>query len=190
MITVIGGGKKSSISAPLEGTAAKTKIDKKAEETPRPLEKKRQTNEEIIHRLSLGEWAQWDGLNISVQRYEETSKCRGYGDDPAEGAKLVYVWIVVHNVSSDVVELPSFFVNLSGIDKDSHWFGGTVCRYDEEALGNACWKGHGNLYPEAACKGWELFEVPEKMVLDGRLIKISAYEPGKVTEIGEWQLGQ
>ncbi len=67
--------------------------------------------------LSLGEWARWNGLAVSVARYETVSKCRGYGEGPAEGAKLVSIWIAVHNESEDVIELPSFYVELDGVEK-------------------------------------------------------------------------
>jgi hypothetical protein len=88
------------------------------------------------------------------------------------------------------VKLPSFTVELEGLKESSKSFGGKVCRYDEEALGNACWKWYGELYPGVMCEGWELFEVPEKMQIEGRHVKISLYSYGMgVYDLGSWRLG-
>jgi hypothetical protein len=134
-------------------------------------------------------WSFWDGLAILVRSYEIASKCREYGNGPAEGSKLVYVWIVVRNISKDVVKLPSFLVELEGIKEPSKSFGGSVCRYDKKALGNACWNWHGNLDPGVMCEGWELFEVPEKMRVEGRYVKVSVHLlEEKIQEVGKWRL--
>lgn len=140
---------------------------------------------------AMGEWTQWNGLAISVERYEVADECRGYGDGPAEGAKLVYIWVAVRNVSQHVVELPSFLVELSGVEKHSGWFGGTVCRYNNESLGNSCWKDNDRLYPGVRCEGWELLEVPEKMQIEGRSAKVlvRVWQKG-IYEVGHWQLGK
>ena len=142
--------------------------------------------------LSLGQWAHWEGLAISVKKYEVTQECRGQtGKSSAEGAKLVYIWVAVRNESSELIELPSFFANLSGVEKGSGWFGGTVCRYDDEALGNACHKGGGKLYPGVMCGGWELFEVMDRMKISEQFVTVSAYRWLKNTSrVGQWHLGE
>jgi len=141
--------------------------------------------------VSLGTWARWEGLAVSVERYEVVHKCRGltggYGKGPSEGAKLVYIWVTVRNISDKVIEeMPSFYVELSGVEKNANWFGGTVCRYDNETLGNTCYK---RLYPGVACEGWKLLEVPERMQMEGRLVTVSAHRWMKGTpQVGQWRL--
>lgn len=120
------------------------------------------------------EWAKLNELSISLEGYELANKCQGYGDGPAEGAKLVYVWIVVRNDSDDVIDVPSFYVNITGIKDSADRFGGLVCRYDDKSLGNACWKNRGKLYPHIECRGWELFEVPVKFNVEGKTLTIAA----------------
>ena len=149
-----------------------------------------------VSSLALGKWAYWKGLAISVKKYEITQECRGltgrgYQSGPAEGAKLVYIWVAVRNEGSEVIDLPSFFVDLSGVEKDSGWFGGTVCRYDNEALGNACHKGRGKLYPEVMCGGWELFEVIDGMEISEQFVTVSVHRWMKNTrKVGQWHLGE
>lgn len=135
------------------------------------------------------DWRYWNGLAITVKSHDVVQKCRGYGEEPAEGAKLVYAWIAIRNTSDDTRMLPSFVVELEGVKGSSKSFGGKVCRYDEDALGNACWKWHGGLYRGGMCEGWELFEVPERMQVEGRYLKISVYlfETG-TQEVGKWRL--
>lgn len=77
--------------------------------------------------LKLGEWVEREGFAVNVRDYEVARECLGAGAGPAAGAKLVYVWIVVQNVGEEVVDLPNFVVQLSGVDKTSDWFGGIVC---------------------------------------------------------------
>jgi hypothetical protein len=135
------------------------------------------------------EWSYRGGLAIIVKNYEVVQKCRGYGEGPAKGSKLVYVWVTIRNVSDDIVELPSFFLELEGLKESSKSFGGKVCRYDEKALGNACWEWHGKLDPGVICEGWELFEVPERMQIEGRHVKVSVSSFGKTAyEVGRWRL--
>jgi hypothetical protein len=117
------------------------------------------------------DWRYWNGLAITVKSHDVVQKCRRYGEEPAEGSKLVYAWIAIRNTSNDTVKLPSFVVELEGVKGSSKSFGGKVCRYDEDALGNACWKWHGGLYRGGMCEGWELFEVPERMQVEGRDLK-------------------
>jgi hypothetical protein len=173
--------------------------DKKFSEEPKrtapaqPKEERtapiRPNEERIALTQPEAEWSYWDGLAIIVKNYEVVLTCRGYGEGPAQGAKLVYVWIAIRNVSDDIVKLPSFFLELEGLKESSKSFGGKVCRYDEKALGNACWEWHGKLDPGVMCEGWELFEVPEKMQIEGRHVRVSVSLFGKTaTEVGKWRL--
>ena len=135
------------------------------------------------------DWGYWNGLAITVKSHDVVLKCRGYGEGPAEAAKLVYAWIAIRNASDDIRKLPSFVVELEGVKEPSKSFGGKVCRYDEDALGNACWKWHGELYRGTMCEGWEIFEVPERMKVEGRYVKISVYLFGTgIHEVGKWRL--
>ena len=54
---------------------------------------------------------------------------------PAEGAKVVYVWIALRNIGEKVQDLPQMFVEMEDVEKHSNSYGGTVCRYDDQARG-------------------------------------------------------
>jgi len=164
-----------------------TEIPKSVEATPTPIPPTPGLTVTPVPHLALEEWVEWDGLAIAVRRYEVTHECLGHGDGPAEGAKLIYVWVGVRNISEDVIEMPDLWFVHNG--KYSDWYGGTVCLYDNGALGNACWKWYGKLYPEVMCEGWELFEVPERMQVEGTLVEVLAHIPGKgIDKVGEWRL--
>ena len=78
---------------------------------------------------------------------------------------------------------------MTGIDKHDGWFGGTVCRHDDESLGNACHHKHGRLYPGTQCAGWVLFEVPKDMDAGTAIATASTHEYGGGSLfIGRWSL--
>jgi hypothetical protein len=139
--------------------------------------------------LALGDTATKDGLAIAVTSYATAAKCRGDGDGPAQGAKLLYVWIEAKNTSKEVLEHPSLIVELEGIDRHAGWFGGTVCRYDSESFGNSCSKDRGRVYPDASCEGWELFEVPARYDASGKRVTVSLLKHGKgIEKVAAWLL--
>ena len=136
-----------------------------------------------IPSLALGEWITWNDLSISIESYEVTDRCRGEGEGPAEGAKLLYVWAAMRNDGENVVQCPASLVTITYGDGLSNFAVGAVCKYDDEALGNDCC---GRLYPDVECGGWELFEIPEGHRVEGTLVE--ALSGPKLDRLAAWRL--
>lgn len=154
-------------------------------DTPLPLPTPTVTS---VPLLTVGEGVQWDGLSLSITNYEVTHTCPdGYDGQSAEGARFIVVYVTASNISSNVLEIPSLRFRLNGYE--SGLGAGLPCRYNEEAFGNACWQWGGELYPDVTCKGWELFEVPENLALEGSRIQIQKYDSvsGQM-DVAEWLL--
>ena len=143
--------------------------------------------------LPLGRWARWKGLAVRVERYELPQKCRGRtSGGPADGAKLVYFWLSVRNESTEAIERPTFYLHLSGVEKNADWFGGKVCKYDNESFGNDCsraGRGSRNLYPGVTCGGWELFEVKQGLRVPEQFVTVTAHRSRSTDTVGQWRLG-
>jgi len=137
--------------------------------------------------LSFGDSVQWAGLSLAITRYEVTQTCPGGSGKPADGAKFVIVYVQALNASADVIEVPSLQFQLDGYE--SGLGAGFPCRYNDQAFGNACWQWSGKLYPEVACEGWELFELPATFPLDDSSVRIFRYtlSPGEI-QAAEWLL--
>ncbi len=137
--------------------------------------------------IFIGEWAQWDGLSLSVKEYQTTQACPGNYGQPAAGAKFVIAQVTARNASTDVIDMPSLKIQLNSYESG---LGASLdCRYDQEAFGNACWQWSGKLYPDVICEGWVLFEVPADMSLQNAIIRIQEQSiPSEPIHISEWQL--
>jgi|GEM_PF-2766284 len=157
--------------------------------TPTPVKSDSYTPSPIptsVPLLSEGEWTQLQGLSLAVIHSEVMHTCPGGYGQPAEGAKFVIISVAVRNTSSDVVDLPSMDFELNGYQSGLGTSGD--CRYDEKSFGNACWESAGKLYPDVMCEGWELFEVPEKLTLEDKVVGIKIDTQPGVIDLAGWQL--
>ncbi len=137
----------------------------------------------------VGESANIGVLRLGVLAYNETAECPEGGGRPAQAAKFVIVQASARNDGAEPIDLPRIRWTL-----DTYEAGlgaGHSCRYNQRALGNACWVSGGRLFPGAECEGWLLFEVPEGLAIESAKIRaqVSAAGggvPGTVT----WQAQQ
>jgi hypothetical protein len=137
--------------------------------------------------LSLGETIKWGGLSITVRSYEVTQTCPGGDGRPADGAKFVIIYVQASNSGMDVIDIPSLKFKVA--QYESGLGAGLPCQYNDQAFGNACWQWSGKLYPQVACEGWELFEVPSLFPVEGSSVRIFTYtlRPGEI-QAAEWLL--
>ena len=160
----------ATTSAPLTTATTSPPTPPTATTTPRPI-------------LALGEWVTWDGLSISIESYEVVDQCRGAGEGPAEGAKLLYVWASMRNDGEKVMQCPASLVTITYNGVFPNAAGGTVCRYDDQALGTDCC---GRIYPDVECRGWGLWELPQAHQVESILVEVQPVPwPG---QIATWRL--
>ena len=135
--------------------------------------------------LALGEWLMWGDLSLSVESYEVVDECRDWGSGPAEGAKLLYVWIAMRNHGDEAVPCPACRVAITYGGQFANVAGGRACMRDDQSLGNAC---YDRMYPGVECRGWELFEIPLARQVEGTLVEVLSSELPERDPVAAWRL--
>jgi len=119
--------------------------------------------------LALGEWAAWDHFSVSVESYKVVDRCPEWGEGPAEGAKLLYVWIAMRNDGDKVVQLPASRVTITYGDMSASSTGQYLCPRADPHVNSAC---VDRMHPGIGCRGWVLFEIPLAHQVANTLVEI------------------